>query len=343
MVIAIGATTLIVAGAFAYYRAVFLQPVVRLTGVVSADRFVVTTQVGGAIRELAVDEGSWVEEGELIALLERDELEAEKLRQLAKIKQLSAMRKQSRELVSLESERGQSEIATATARMRLAASKLEEAQAELQQRRKDVEYNWALQQEGLSTKQQREQLETQLEVGKARVRSAEDQLRASRAELEYANTNERQLRVTGLDVEQTEALLEQAKAELAQIAARLDHSEIRAPSDGLVSLRVANQGEVVKPGDPIVTILDLNDVWVRAEIEESYVGRLTIGQAMTVELASGEQVEGKVTFISAEADFATQRDVSRLKRDIRAFAIKVSVSNPDHRVHPGMTAYVLLP
>lgn len=343
LALAVGATALLAAGGVAYYRAVFVQPVLRLSGVVSADRIIITPQVSGAIRELLVDEGSWVEQGDRIALLERDELEAEEIQQRAKIKQLAAKRNQNREMVRLETDRGQSEIATAEAQVQLAESKLEEARVEERQRRKDVEYNRALQRDGLSSKQAQEQIETELQVATARVRSALDQLGAAQADLEYVEANRRQIQVMGLDVEQTDALLEQAEAELARIAARLEHTEIRAPRDGLVSLRVANQGEVVKPGDPIVTILELNDVWVRAEVEESYVGRLQVGQTLAVELASGETVEGTITAISAEAEFATQRDVSRLKRDIRTFAIKVAVPNPDHRVHPGTTAYVLLP
>jgi hypothetical protein len=50
-----------------------------------------------------------------------------------------------------------------------------------------------------------------------------------------------------------------------------------------------------------------------------------------------------VTFISPEAEFATQRDVNRIKRDVRTFGFKVRVDNPDRKVHPGMTAYVFLP
>ena len=62
-----------------------------------------------------------------------------------------------------------------------------------------------------------------------------------------------------------------------------------------------------------------------------------------VELASGKRLVGPVTFIEPEAGFATQRDVSRVKRDIRTFGLKVALENPDRRAHHGMTAYVLLP
>jgi hypothetical protein len=112
---------------------------------------------------------------------------------------------------------------------------------------------------------------------------------------------------------------------------------------GVVSIRVAREGEFVAAGSPVVTVVDLTDVWVRAEVEETLLGRLVLGQSLKVILASDLELVGEVTFISPEAGFATQRDVDRVKRDIRTFGIKVALDNPDGRIHPGMTAFVEVP
>src|SRR6185295_7907573 len=103
------------------------------------------------------------------------------------------------------------------------------------------------------------------------------------------------------------AQLDQAKAQLVQSSARLGYTEVRSPLSGVVSLRVARQGEVIRQGDPIVTIIDLDDVWVRAEVEESYMNRVVVGQVVPVRLASGEEMQGRVSFVAPESDFATQR------------------------------------
>jgi hypothetical protein len=124
---------------------------------------------------------------------------------------------------------------------------------------------------------------------------------------------------------------------------RRGYTELKSPLTGIVSLRVAREGEFVPAGAPVVTVVDLKDVWVRAQVEETLVGQLVIGQPLAVILASDERLTGKVIFISPEGEFATQRDVDRVKRDIRTFGIKVAVENPSGRVHPGMTATVLLP
>jgi HlyD family secretion protein len=108
-------------------------------------------------------------------------------------------------------------------------------------------------------------------------------------------------------------------------------------------VRAARQGEVLQAGEPIVTILDVDHLWVQADVEESYIDFVALNQHLKILLPSGNTLEGTVIFKGVENDFATQRDVSRTKRDIKTFAIKVAVPNPGRRIISGMTATVLLP
>jgi len=315
----------------------------RLTGVVAANEVVVAAKAAGRIQKLNVEEGSWVSQGDPIALLDREELDAERQNQLALIEQLSAKLRQTQEVVALEGHRGRGRVASAEAQLQVAESQRDEGAASLEQLRKDAERQRSLFAAGLVSRQEVERIDTDVRVAEARLKSLSDLVARAAADRDLARANERQASVAERDVEQTRAQREQARAQLAQIAARVGYTEAQAPLAGMVSVRVAREGEVVRLGDPIVTIVDLDDVWVRAEIEESYMNRVVIGQAMDVDLASGERLRGRVTFIAPEAQFATQRDVSRVKRDIRTFGIKVAVPNPERRLHPGMTAYVLLP
>ena len=102
-------------------------------------------------------------------------------------------------------------------------------------------------------------------------------------------------------------------------------------------------GEVVAPGQPVVTLINPDDLWVRADVEETYVDGVRIGDTLTVRLPSGEEREGRVFYRGVDAAFATQRDVSRTKRDIKTFEVRLRVDNRDRRLAVGMTAYVLLP
>ena len=139
------------------------------------------------------------------------------------------------------------------------------------------------------------------------------------------------------------AAASQAEANAAAADARFNQTRIYAPAGGIVTLRAARQGEVVNPGNPIVTLFDLSSTWVDADVEETYADLIKMGQNLTVRLPSGTEVTGPVIYKAVEADFATQRDVSRTKRDIKTVAIRVKVSNPDGKLPLGMTAWVILP
>ena len=338
-------------GGLTLYRAGFLKQggdaapkgPTRLSGVISANEVIASAKIAGRILKLRVDEGDWIKADQLIAELDRAEMEAEKQTQLARIQQLAAKLNQNREVVILERDRSREQLARAEAQLQVAESQHAQAMSELSQLRKDASRAQELMNQGILARQEVERQLTLVQVGESRVKSLDEQVRSARAELELCRANLRQVSVASMTVDQSHAESEQAQAQLNQISSRLEYTKIRAPQQGMVSLRIASQGEVIKPGDPIVTIVDLDDVWVRAAAEESVVGRIAVGQSLPVQLVSGEVIQGTVRLISPEAEFATQRDVSRAKRDIRTFGIKVQIPNPQRRIHPGMTAYVLLP
>ena len=123
---------------------------------------------------------------------------------------------------------------------------------------------------------------------------------------------------------------------------RLGYTKIYAPVTGTVSVRAAREGEYLNPGTPIVTIVDFADTWIRAAIPETQADHIGMGDTLRIRLPGGTLTSGKVFFKSAEADFATQRDVSRSKRDIKTIVLKVRLDNPNDAYVPGMTADVLL-
>ena len=122
----------------------------------------------------------------------------------------------------------------------------------------------------------------------------------------------------------------------------LAYTEIHAPINGIVDVRAALPGEVVTPGQGIVTLVDPDNLWFRADAEETYIDRIHLGDKMPVRLPSGIVREGTVFFRGVDADYATQRDVSRTKRDIKTFEIRLRCDNRDRSLALGMTAYVTL-
>jgi HlyD family secretion protein len=137
--------------------------------------------------------------------------------------------------------------------------------------------------------------------------------------------------------------LEGASAQQQKASVRLGYTEIHAPLAGIVDTRTALQGEVVNAGQAVVTLINQDNLWVRADVEETYIDQIHLDGKLKVRLPSGAEREGTVFYRGVDADYATQRDVSRSKRDIKTFEIRLRCDNRDRSLAVGMTAYVMLP
>jgi HlyD family secretion protein len=186
------------------------------------------------------------------------------------------------------------------------------------------------------------QAQSNLSAQQALVQSFKEQVSAAEADLNMAIANTNQAPAAKSTVESVRADLANAEEQRKEAGVRLGYTRIYAPVTGTVSVRAAREGEVLAAGSPIVTIVDLSDTWVRAAIPETQSDHIGLGDTLRVRLPGGTITSGKVFYKSAEADFATQRDVSRTKRDIKTIVIKVRLDNPKGAYVPGMTAEVLV-
>jgi multidrug resistance efflux pump len=221
-------------------------------------------------------------------------------------------------------------------------SQLTQAQATLTRTESDSRRTIELAKQGVASDQDRVQAETNLAAAQANVQSLKDQVRAAEADLTSAIARTHQAAAALSTVASTQADLKNAEEQKRQAEVRLGYTNIYAPVTGTVSVRAARQGEVLNIGSPIVTIVDLTDTWVRAAIPETEADHIGLGDTLRVRLPGGTITSGKVFFKSAEADFATQRDVNRRKRDIRTIVLKVRLDNPKGAFVPGMTAEILV-
>ncbi len=316
---------------------------IRLVGVVDGNDVVVSPQITGRMVKLLVDEGSVVKKGQLIAEFDPSELQAVLASQTANIQTIASNLDASRRTLVLTNEQTSAQIAQAGASLTAVQSQLAQSQATLWRDEQTYRRVSALFASGVENAQDRDNALATVRADRAGVNALEDQVKAQRAALALAHANRLQLRVIHSQVAAATAQLAQARALREQAAIQLGYTRIYSPLDGIVSVRVAKQGEIVAEGSPIVVIVDVNHLWVRADVEETYIDAIHFGQKLTVVLPSGDRLEGTVFFKDVEGDYATQRDVSRTKRDIKTFAIKVSIPNPRLRLFTGMTAYVLLP
>ena len=316
---------------------------IPLIGVVDGNEVIVSPQITGRIVNLTVDEGSQVKKGDLIAELDRTELEASLAAAKANVGTLENSVTEAQHNYSWTSDQTSASLDQAQAMTTSSDAQLEQAKAQLWRDQSDLKRMQLLYDKHEVSGQDRDHAEAAVRMSEANVRALEDAVKAQKAAIGVAKANRKQVDMRKSAVASAIAQLEQARAAVAQVTAQLAYTRIYAPIDGIVSVRVAKQGEVVAQGSPIVVVVDIDHLWVRADVEESYIDSIQFGEKMRVRLPSGNILEGPVIFKGVESDFATQRDVSRTKRDIKTFAIKVAVPNPEHRLFTGMTATVLLP
>jgi len=331
----------VIAAAYYYFSTDHTRDLV-LIGTVDSNQVIVSAQVEGRIQKLLVDEGTPVKAGDLIAVLDASELKAQEAAAAANI---SSMEHKVVEMEHTErSTTGSttSDVANAEAKLESAKAQQLQAQAALDRTQSDSRRTIELAKAGIASDQERVQAETNLQAAQATVQAQKDLVGAAEADLKAAIARKYQANAAQSTVAATEADLKNAIAMKNQAAVRLGYTNVYAPVTGTVSVRAARQGEVVNIGAPIVTIVVLNDTWVRAAIPETYADHIGYGDLMRVRLPGGTATSGKVFFKGVEGDFATQRDVSRRKRDIKTIVLKIRLDNPRGEYVPGTTAEVLV-
>ncbi len=316
---------------------------IPLTGIVTGNDVIVSPQVAGRMIRLTVDEGSQVHKGELIAELDPAEWITARDSAEANIHMLENKVISAADTRSWTDDQTSASLRQAQATLTSTRSQFAQAQANLWRDQTTYKREQSLFDAGVAAAQDRDLALAAMQASDAAVKSIEDQVRAAEAQVGVATANRKQLDVQQSDLAATRAQLQQARADKATADVHLGYMKVYAPLDGIVSVRAARQGEVLQVGEPIVTILDVDHLWVQADVEESYIDRVGLNQRIRVQLPSGNILDGTVIFKGVESDFATQRDVSRTKRDIKTFAIKVAIPNQGRMLMSGMTATVLLP
>lgn len=314
-----------------------------LVGIVDANQVIVSSKIEGRIEKLPVDEGTQVKQGDVVAELDTPELEAQRRAAEATLSSLKSQVSGTQATEQATRGTTSSGVQAAQAQVETSHAQLVEAQANLRQQELDTKRTVALADQGVASQQDRDRATAAFDAAKARVQALTDQVRAAESNLASAQAQTHQAHTAQSTVAATAAQMQAAQAQLAQAQTRLEYTKVTAPVSGVVSVRAARQGEVVNPGTPIVTIMDLNDTWVRAAIPETYADKIQLGDTLDVRMPDGSNVPGKLIFKNTEGDFATQRDVSRQKRDIKTVALKLKIDNAGMKYATGMTAEVLVP
>jgi multidrug resistance efflux pump len=314
-----------------------------LTGIVTTNDVIVSPQITGQIAELLVREGDPVKKDQVVATIKPEELQADTAYYRSNVAGLASQVQESEAALRFQQQQTTDQIRQAESALASTEAQVKAAAADLESARLTFTRTQDLAQQKVASPQELDQARTAFASAQAKVDSLNKQVDAQRAAVALARSNAEQVAVRRSQMQAAEHMQAAASAQQAKADVRLRYTEIHAPIDGIVDVRAARPGEVVNPGQPIVTLINPDDLWIRADVEETYIDRIRIGDKMTVRLPSGEERDATVFYRGVDAGFATQRDVSRTKRDIKTFEIRLRADNRDRRLAVGMTAYVLLP
>jgi len=316
----------------------------RLIGTVDANEVLVSAKIPGRIETLTVQEGESVQAGQLIAVIESNDLAAA---QSAAAATVTSQQQKLNETVETQRQT-LGEVTSATsnsaAQVLSAQASLDQAQANLLRQQADTPRTVALARQGIMSKQASDEAVAALQADQAAVDAAKQNIVAAQAALRQARAHEISAAAAQKTVASTRAQVLNAQALAKQADVELGYAKVFAPVTGKVNEWAARQGEVVAAGTPIVTVMDLSQTWVYAPLPETQADAVQLGDMLKVVLPSGAEVQGKVIVKSAEADFATQRDINgSRKRDIHTVRLKLLIPNDGEKFVPGMQAEVYIP
>ena len=308
----------IAAGVYYYPRfAKKAEPVsqLSLSGNIEAHESLVGFKVAGRIVELPVEEGQQIEQGALIARLEDADY-----KQKVQIDEDTVRVRESNLALTLAGTRVQELKAT--------QQNMIDAQADLEQKRLDNDRMQKLFAKDEVSAQDRDLAVTALKRADATFKAAQQRyneaVEGSRKE----------------DIAIAQANVKEAGANLGLSRVNLDYTTLRAPSKGVITVRQAELGEVVAPGSPVVTIADLDHIWLRAYVAETDLGRIHWGQDATIATDSypGKLYHGRISFIASDAEFTPKSVQTNEERVTLVYRIKIDIDNPNHELKPGMPA-----
>lgn len=342
--------------------------VITLSGRIEGDPSTIAAKLSGRILEVHVREGDTVNAGDVIAVLDDEQIRARESQAQAAVADAEARAEAAHaQIAVLEEQLRQSELLTAQARTdaqgRVSQAESEVVAAEAELARQEAAYRLASfdreaytrlaatgavpERRGKEAVSSAEQQSAAVAAAKRRVDSARGALLVAKASLanpgiraSQAGANRRQIAQQQKEVASANAKIEQARAQLAEAQANRKDLNITAPFSGTVATRTAEPGEVVAAGTAIVTLLDLNKVYLRGFVPEGQIGKVKLDQPARVYLDSNpnQPLDATVSRIDPEATFTPENTYFRDERVKQVVGLKLQLKSGIGYAKPGMPA-----
>jgi HlyD family secretion protein len=339
----------------------------RISGNIEATDIDLSFKIPGRIADRSVEEGEFIRAGQAVARLDEIQLSQEAALRRAEAEAYHAVLREllagarpeevrGAEAAVAQTEAGLAELLAGSRLQEIAAQQavLDSAQAELERQTGEYTRQKSLYEKDVISRREFEASQGVLKTAAAREREAQERLKLllegprpeqiEQARQAVTQSRERlALLLKGPRpeaVDQAQARLEQARQALAVAETRLAYARIVSPIDGIVLSENLRAGMYAAAGTPVITVGDLSNVWLRGFISETDLGRVKMGQRVhvTADTYPGKVYQGRVSFISSQAEF-TPKSVQTEKERVRlVYRIKIQVPNPDLELKPGMPA-----
>jgi HlyD family secretion protein len=308
------------------------------SGIVEGTEVNISSKAPGRVLEICCNEGDMVLKGGTVIKLENDELAASVKQAEAGVARAEAEIKVAEAVI----EGARADIQGVEADIRNAEAEVERTKVDMEEAEREMKRAKSLFDEEIVTQESYEKAlagynssSALHESSKAKYSSSVSKRKSSVARL---NTSLSQLTAA-------QKGLKEAEANLLYQQSRFNDTVITAPISGMVVFKAFEAGETVSPGVTIMTIVDVDNLFVRTDIDESRIDGVALNKEVNIilEHSPDKVIRGKVTEIGRYAEFATQRDVVRGRQDIRTFKVKIAVDDHSGILKPGMTVTVSIP
>ena len=308
---------------------------IETTGIVEATEVGLGPKIAGRIDWLCCKEGDAVKAGELAVRLDDKELKARVLQGRKSLKAEEA----SLNISEANLENARLEIDAVRAEVQTAEAEVARTNALTEDAKKSLQRVSGLFKDGLISEREMDAAKTNYDANNAQLDSVRARKRAADVKLKISLSS---IRTSEAQVSSARAKVEESQAALNVLEAQLKDTEIISPIDGVVAYKAFETGEVVNAGSSVYIIHDLKNIWARVDIEETKIGDLRLGNTakITASAMPDKEFSGEIIEIGREGEFATQRDVTRGRSDIRTFRVKIGISKPDGLLKSGMTVRV---
>lgn len=310
----------IVAGSYFFLFRKQADPTqVKVSGNIETTTVGVGFKIGGLVTQRLVDEGVAVKKKQLIAKLETADLELDVANTQAQLVASQAA------LAQLVNGSRPQDISVSQAALRSATADRNNAQAEYGR----IQQLFA---QGAVSAQDRDRSRTAYATAQARADQSAQQL-----SLVVEGPRQEEINLAAARVEQAKQMLKLAQT-------RLSYAQVESPIDGVVVSKNIEAGEYVSPGTPVVTIGELDQVWLKAYIVETDLGKVKLGQKVevTTDTYPSKIYNGTISFIASEAEFTPKSIQTAEERVKLVYRIKIMIENTARELKPGMPADAII-